>query len=160
MLFCWVGVLSMQVPSLSGRQCSLWAYAVMLLLLKFPFSIARKAVFLCDMDIISRVELCIGWKLLLGGLYCQFFICYLLVWICTRALRVLDYVKWSFRALSRVRKAAVRVITTDIVQGWFCKCCTGCHCSSHPGQQLQARLWVRLCKPDKAVCGHCPWERT
>lgn len=33
---------------------------------------------LCDMDIISGVELCISRKVLLGGLYFQLFICYLL----------------------------------------------------------------------------------
>lgn len=108
------------------------------------------------------MELCIRRKLLFG---CSFNFSYLfiiyLVWVYNRVLKVWEYIKRSFRALSRVRKAIIRIIVTDIIRAFCYKNCdspTSCHCSLHPesilgGPEQQGQLCVRQHKGHQLL-GH------
>lgn len=74
------------------------------------------------------------------------FIIYL-VWICNRALKMWQYAKRSFRALSRIRKVIIRIIITDIIRGLYCKSYnlpTSWHCSSHPESVLGSSCSSRV----------------
>lgn len=152
MLFCWVGALSLQVPSLSRRQCSLSLCSHVTAAKIGIFS--RKAMFLCDMNIISGVELCIRRKLLLSDLSFQLFISYLLGLDLKQGPT--NITKRSFRALSRERKAVIGIIAADIPGGLYCK-----------GGKLTAiplTPWVAAPGPAvqsrAAAGGHCPCQGT
>lgn len=83
---------------------------------EIPIFHFKESNVLCDMDIISETELCIRRKLLLGGLYFQLFICYSLGLDLSQGPK--NIIKWRFRALSRVRKAVIRIIQQTLHGGY------------------------------------------